>query len=280
MCSDPEAREAAKHEFQPHINTAYKSEAPASTEKVYDRLYAASREREEGLALARVRLEELKLADCSFMPDVTVSKASGKGVGVGTVQAPVEGEEAAAAALNPFDRLYAHALERAQRLAVAPSASDLECTFKPHISAVSRKITEGARDPSTADLPRHLMLYEDGLQRQQARGSAEANQNREITDDDITNCTFKPSITSLAATSIVSVPVYDRLYENARAKQATLAAAASGAPLPSAPGLGHTADLHGHGHKDGGGVTLAPSVVAGRGGDTGTSGSHREMVLI
>ena len=65
----------------------------------------------------------------------------------------------------------------------------------------------------------------------QARNSAEANREREITDDDLRNCTFQPLVTHLPVRQVAAGDVHERLYDNARQKQAMLAAATLGVPL-------------------------------------------------
>ncbi|RYG51271.1 hypothetical protein EON67_03705 [archaeon] len=207
------------------------SSAMSGSVPVYERLSMSAQKKRAELDAARKRKEDTERATCTFKPNLSASKHSARLVGISSSDhdRSVEGSS------DPYTRLYAHALERVQRLQEEPRPEDLGCTFKPAISSVSRRISETMRDPSTVDLPRHYMLYEDGLQKQQARSMEAANKGGAITEDDVANCTFHPAVSPLPAHTAASIPVYDRLYENARAKQITLAAAASGVVLPTSP---------------------------------------------
>jgi hypothetical protein len=186
------------------------------------------------LEARRAEEEEARVAACTFSPDTTASKASAARMGLVLDGAEGGGEGGGAGAPQPHERLYRHAMERLERMRAQPSALELGCTFAPAISAVSRKITDTMREPAAADLPRYELLYEDGLQKQQARAAAAANRRvDDMTEEDRMNCTFQPAITPLPPKKLVAVPVHDRLFQHARDKQAAaVAAAVVGGPLP------------------------------------------------
>lgn len=194
---------------------------------------------------------------------------------------------------DAHSRLYLNALERAERLRqaklLADKAEEEECSFRPAISEGSRRIADGATGGSSSGesgdagdnnkgsagkqhhhIPRHLLLYEDGLVRQQARLANEVNAERKVTTDDLINCTFQPSLGKSSrqnlspsahhasspggplafsstggrsgvyddATTGGSSSVHDRLYENAKARNAALIAASSATAAGSSPSLG------------------------------------------
>lgn len=165
---------------------------------------------------------------------------SGGGGGASARSGGIDGKEA-------HDRLYEAALAKAARAraaaAEAAAAASPECTFRPSISAGSRRLLAAhgrdgdglASAAGAAHVPRHLLLYEDGLHRQQQRLAAEANRGPEgLKPDDLINCSFQPTVHTLPSRLVApaAVPVHDRLYENARAKQAALAAAVAALRSP------------------------------------------------
>ena len=131
---------------------------------VFDRLYLSSKVSAAELESARVAVVASQLAECTFKPDLARSKR--------TAGAILGSRPDADGAADPFARLYTQATERQERKvkAIEEAAKAAACPFSPEISEVSRRITESMRDSATGDLPRHLLLYEDGLQRQQVRG--------------------------------------------------------------------------------------------------------------
>jgi hypothetical protein len=135
---------------------------------VFDRLYATSKLTAAELDAARLAYAAAQLAECTFQPSTERSKRSAQMMGLRTV----EGSSPEAAELpDTFSRLYKDATERSLKKskAVEEARETQACPFSPEISEVSRRITESMRDAATGDLPRHLLLYEDGLQRQQVR---------------------------------------------------------------------------------------------------------------
>ena len=138
---------------------------------MFDRLYSSSKVSAADLESARIAVAASQLAECTFHPDIARSKrsatASGVRSSIGGSGAGGEDSE------DPFSRLYKHAAERQQRKvkAIEEATEATSFPFSPEISEVSRRITESMRDSATGDLPRHLLLYEDGLQRQQASNS-------------------------------------------------------------------------------------------------------------
>jgi hypothetical protein len=238
--------------------TATATESSQIPSRVFDRLYASSKLTATELQTARLAYAASQLAECSFQPSTERSKRSAQLMGLRAV----DGSSPEGTALpDTFSRLYKDAAERnLKKIKAVEVAQGTEaCPFSPEISEVSRRITESMRDATAGDLPRHVLLYEDGLQRQQvgfvlsehdplffthvlslillvqARNSAEANLEREVTDDDLRNCTFQPLVAHLPVRQIATANVHDRLYENARQKQAVLAAATLGVPLEQYP---------------------------------------------
>lgn len=232
----------------------------AGKEAVFSRLYQGGRAHEEALAAAQAKAEADALAACTFRPDTAKSRKSARRLGMAAGEGGEGGEGASPAGAASGDahlRLYEQARERTERLRqqAAAAAAGSEPSFKPRISLGSRRLTEGLRHAEEgggglggSDLPRHLLLYEDGLQRQQARAAAESNRGRDITEDDVVNCTFRPAITHVggggapgrrgsgAGLGLSAVPVHDRLYEHARSRQTALAAVAAGYAPDAADG--------------------------------------------
>lgn len=248
--------------------------------RVFDRLFAASRTHEEALAAARERAAHESVAACTFRPDTTKSRQSGRRIGIagagagsgahsarsggsaghddaGEPTGPGAAGGGAGGGLSArsgggdgkeaHDRLYEAALAKAARAraaaAEAAASTSPDCTFRPAISAGSRRLLAAhgrdgdglASAPGAAHVPRHLLLYEDGLHRQQQRLAAEANRGPEgLKPDDLINCSFQPTVHTLPSRLVApaAVPVHDRLYENARAKQAALAAAVAALRSP------------------------------------------------
>jgi hypothetical protein len=205
---------------------------PASA---HSRLYEQGKAHVAAMEARRAEEEAARLAACTFSPDTTASKASAARMGLVLESAGGEGggEGGSGAKPAPHERLYAHARERQERMKVQPSALELGCTFAPAISAVSRRLTERMHEPDTADLPRHELLYMDGLQKQHARAAGPSNRQLEMTQDDEVNCTFHPHITALPPKTLIAVPVHDRLFQHARDKQTAAVAAAMGTLAPS-----------------------------------------------
>jgi hypothetical protein len=270
----------------------------AGKEAVFSRLYQGGRAHEEALAAAQAKAEADALAACTFRPDTAKSRKSARRLGMAAGEGGEGGEggsPAGAASGDAHLRLYEQARERTERLRqqAAAAAAGSEHSFKPRISLGSRRLTEGMRHAEEggggglggSDLPRHLLLYEDGLQRQQARAAAESNRGRDITEDDVVNCTFRPAITHVgggagrrgsgAGVGLSAVPVHDRLYEHARSRQTALAAVAAGyAPdaadgyfYPAAAGTAAAGGLH----SDGSG-SPAPAASGSASARSGSAG--------
>lgn len=232
----------------PKVNKPRASATPATpgdadsgATNAFDRLYRRARERDANIEERRLSRLATEMVSCPFSPSLNAPRPS---------TAPAASAAAAdgsgsAPAQSTFSRLYNDALDRRLRTETFASAAppeDAECTFEPSLTVTSRRISERLRSPqngsggagsAAADLlPRHLQLYAEGLKKQrdkrehadlitQAGGLVRVEEARE--------CTFQPRVgRSPGGPASASVPVHDRLYEEALAKRAAIIAIEAG----------------------------------------------------
>lgn len=131
---------------------------------------------------------------------------------------------------DAYQRLYAHATERNQRQSSPPRE---QYSFKPKISPITRKVLKDKEKVNTGS--RWEQLYREGKLRVHERAST-SSPTTELTEDDMTNCTFQPNAFengslrkgSFEKRYAQQLPVHERLYQHARNVQAVREATMSG----------------------------------------------------
>jgi hypothetical protein len=207
----------------------HKGKPRGSPEEAGSRLHRAWMERQSRLAVQRAEKEYAELSALTFKPEVSEgskhwAKTSRRAGGSET-----------------FRRLHAEAEEkRVRQMQIVEAARREElskCSFVPTVSPVSRALAEDAERAEEmahslhgeegSKLDRFTRLYEDGLMRQRQRALAEFNTGGEDQDDQEEEPPRR--VRDRASVTSDAMPVHERLYHAARAKQAAREAAMASA---------------------------------------------------
>ena len=193
--------------FKPQVNTRSKDKSKR-TGPVFERLYAESSAKLKAREAAAAKKQEAELAACTFTP-VTGKKK-------GTKKGPSDGKA--------FQRLQRQASDWSARRVHGKQPPLDDCPFTPQISAKSRSLSsrrasEGS--PSVTD-----RLYHSGLQTMAAREAKHRESMLKRQEAEAAACTFTPSTSPHKPGTLDAsgVSVHDRLYHNARLRQAQLEA--------------------------------------------------------
>ena len=199
---------------------------------MYERLHGQRAKMDTRIQEQQRAAEAASMQECTFAPRVNLNaKQELKGRG------------------DPFSRLYSNAMDRSQRRKTPADLLAMGYTFKPSIDPASNEIAVGSGTRTSGSEGTAGRLYERGVQKHAAREQAYKAKKLAEEEAAVAACTFKPHMPKSPGSPeghASGVPVYDRLYHNARLRQAQQAAvdAEASSQYEAASASGHHTVAH------------------------------------